>query len=275
MCGDLVRGVADLKRGLVSTYTGNSPLIEAIPAEESEDLPIGAESLEALHRFAKENPIYTDSFKRDIGGHPCVVYEGDSNDHWLDSIKHDTSYAPFYTTWILSAYILAHEAALLGAHQAVDIGAGDGRIAYCCSLLGMESHGIEIDEGLVVLQEEIARRTQVIFRSRVADATQFDYCMMNLDAPCFFIGGLPEIGEILAESVISKIISDADSRIQPIFVLAGTSTAREGRYDVQWGWDKTIHTFNLEILSTITLPTRWTMDQPVGTPYIFTRYNSA
>lgn len=265
----LANRVADIKREFVSTYKGNSYLYEIVPSNSSGQFFINSDELEALHRFAENNPIYSRSFKTNVLGDDCIVYEGDSSGHWLDSIKHDTSYAPFYPTWILSAYILAREAKNFGALEAVDIGSGDGRIAYCCRLLGMRSYGIEIDDGLVRLQNNIVRKTRIEFEPITSDATRFDYLALDLKRPVFFIGGLPEVGEMLAKSVIEKITSSELAKTA-MFVLAGVSTqGKDSRYNIRWGWDKVIREFELEVVACLRLPTRWTVDQPTDTPYVF------
>ena len=57
----------------------------------------------------KENNIVAkfNSFEEIISGVSCIVYEGDINDYWLNSIKHGSSCQPFYPTWIMSAYVMA------------------------------------------------------------------------------------------------------------------------------------------------------------------------
>ena len=94
-----------------------------------ESLSIDEHELEMLHKFAECNSIYSDSYEMEILDIVCRVYHGDMNNFWLDSIKHDTSYTPFYPVWILSAYALALESKNIGAKQLIDIGSGDGRIA--------------------------------------------------------------------------------------------------------------------------------------------------
>ena len=131
--------------------------------------------LDWLHRFAIANPIYFKSRDAEISGIACRIYEGDINDYWLSSKKYDTSYQPFYPTWMLSAFTLALEAKLLGFDQLVDIGSGDGRIAYCASLVGMGSYGIEIDYKLVELQDAVSSSTGIKYNAIRADATCFDY----------------------------------------------------------------------------------------------------
>ena len=39
------------------------------------------------------------------------------------------------------------------------------------------------------------------------------------------------------------------------------------------GWKSIIDKNDLKVIKTITLPTVWTFDQPVDTPYIFTKFN--
>ncbi len=71
--------------------------------------------------------------------------------------------------------MLALQAKSLGFDQLIDIGAGDGRLAYCGSLLGMRSYGIEIDDDLVQVQCAISSIAGVKYEAIRADATAFDY----------------------------------------------------------------------------------------------------
>ena len=179
---------------------------------------------------------------------------------------------PFYPIWLLSAYVLALESKNLGAEQIIDIGSGDGRIAYCAKIVGIKSYAIEIDENLVRLENKILANTRVDFKPVVADATQFDYASLELSQPIFFISGLPEVGEMLANNVISKIMSIPDLKVKPIFVFTGSHVMRKNSRDKsKWGWGKVIDHYNLEVIKTVTLPTYWTLDQPIDTPFIFTR----
>ena len=140
-----------------------------------------------------------------ICGIKCNVYEGDLNQYWINSIKDDTSYAPFYPTLLLSAYTLALMAKQLGYTHLVDIGSGDGRIAFCGKTVGIESVSIEVDEQLVNLQNNIMKKTNVFFKTINTDATQIKFASMGLIRPIFFIGGVPQNGEILAESIIKNM----------------------------------------------------------------------
>ena len=268
----LSRAIIKLKAEFVKKNKTSSHIHEIIPT-----LPvfsIDEQELHMLHKFAECNTIYSDSYETNVLNVPCKVYRGDVNNYWLDSIKHDTSYAPFYPIWILSAYALALESKNIGGKQIVDIGSGDGRIAYCSKVAGLDAYGIEIDENLTSLEDKILTNTRVDFRPITADATQFDYTSLELSHPIFFISGLPEVGEMLANSVISKITSLRCFKVNPVFVLTGSHVMRKDSRDKsKWGWGQVIDHYNLEIVKTITLPTYWTLDQQVDTPFIFTRSN--
>jgi len=160
----------------------------------------------------------------------------------------------------------------LGFEQVIDVGSGDGRIAYCAKIVGIESYGIEIDENLVTLQNSIASNTGIDFHPNRTDATQFDYQSLNLTRPALFLSGLPEIGEMLANSVIEKIMSISILKDVSAFVFTGTNVFRESSRDrTKWGWGTIIDNFGLGVIETITLPTYWTIDQLVDTPYVFTK----
>ncbi len=269
----LVKGTVSLKTEFSKKYLGHSHLSEVIPLSTSELFPIDSEHLKKLHLYAEKNPVYTNSIDLELLDIPCRIYEGDINQYWLDSIKHDTSYAPFYPTWILSAYTLALTAKNLDFKEVIDIGSGDGRISYCASIVGVQSYGIEIDENLVNLQKEICSKTGVNFNPINFDATQFDYHSLNLSKPAIFLSGLPEVGEMLANNVINKIMS-TNLKSSTGFVFAGSHKLRENARDTtKWGWGKIIDGFGLNVVEMLTLPTRWTVDQPLDTPYIFTKSN--
>ena len=267
----LANTIVSLKTEFMKRNEGNSHIYEVIPTLH-ESFSVDEHELKMLHRFAENNSIYSGSYEIKMVGNVCKVYQGDVNNYWLDSIKHDTSYAPFYPIWILSAYALALESKSLGAKQIIDIGSGDGRIAYCAKVAGLQSYGIEIDENLVSLENKIVSSTGIDFKPMVGDATQFDYASLELSQPIFFISGLPEVGEMLANIVISKIISMPDLKVDPIFVFTGSHVMRKNSRDKsKWGWGKVIDHYNLKVIKTVTLPTYWTVDQSVDTPFIFTR----
>ena len=267
----LSKAITTLKSEFVKKNKSTSHIHEIIPALPK-PLSIDEHDLHMLHKFAENNSIYTDSYEINLLDTICKVYQGDVNNYWLDSIKHDTSYAPFYPIWILSAYALALESKNLGAEQIIDIGSGDGRIAYCAKIVGLKSYAIEIDENLVKLENKISTSTKIDFKPVVADATQFDYTSLELSQPIFFISGLPEVGEMLANNVIPRIESIQNLNNDPIFVFTGSHVMRKDSRDKSlWGWGKLLERYNLEVIKTTTLPTYWTIDQPLDTPFIFTR----
>ena len=269
----LAKAVALLKREFVTSYKiTRSLLTEIIPLYYSKTLPIDNDVLDSIHRFAVANPIYFKSHDAEISGIPCRIYEGDINNYWLSSKKYDTSYQPFYPTWMLSAFTLAQEAKSLGFDQLVDVGSGDGRIAYCASLLGMGSYGIEIDDELGELQDAVSSRTGIKYNAIRADATRFDYGSLDLSKPIFFISGLPEMGEMLADSVIRQVLSIEKLKQNAGFNFMGSHVMKSLTRDrTGWGWGSVIASFGLKLIGTITLPTLWTTDQTLDTAYVYTR----
>ena len=244
----LAEAIVTLKTEFMKRNKGSNHIHEIIPTSP-ESLSINEHELEMLHKFAESNSIYSDSYEMEMLDTVCRVYQGDVNNYWLDSIKHDTSYVPFYPVWILSAYALALESKSLGAKQIIDIGSGDGRIAYCAKMIGLQSYGIEIDENLVSLENKISSSTGIDFQPIMADATQFDYISLGLTQPIFFISGLPEVGEMLANNVISRIMSMSDLKMNPLFVLTGSHVMRKDSRDKsKWGWGQVIDHFNLEVI---------------------------
>jgi hypothetical protein len=273
MGNSIPEAIIKLKSEFMRGYRGRSLLCEVVPLSNSTSLAIDDGTLKSLHRFATANPIYVRSYDLEISGVACRVYEGDITSYWLGSKKHDTSYQPFYPTWILSAFALAHGAKALGFEELVDVGSGDGRIAYCGKLLGMESHGIEIDGDLVQLQNSISYATGVRYNAVNADATRFDYRSLNLSRPMFFISGLPEMGEMLANSVIEHVQSIKELGNSAGFNFMGSHVMKAYTRDRNgWGWGGVIASHGLQLAGTVTLPTLWTADQAVDTAYVYTRF---
>ncbi len=267
----LAEAIVTLKTEFMKRNENNSHIHEIIPIL-SESFSVDKHELKMLHKFAENNSIYSNSYELEILDIVCKVYQGDVNNYWLDSIKHDTSYAPFYPIWILSAYALALESKNLDAEQIIDIGSGDGRIAYCAKIVGLKSYAIEIDENLVRLENKISASTEVNFNPMVADATQFDYTLLDISKPIFFISGLPEVGEMLANNVIPRISSMPSLKNEPIFVFTGSHVMRKYSRDKSiWGWGKLLDRYNLKVIKTVTLPTYWTLDQAIDTPFIFAK----
>jgi hypothetical protein len=274
MLDSLVQNLVKIKQDFAKNYTGSAHIQEIIPSQVSNSFPIDENHLKQLHTFAEKNPIYFNSFEEIISGVSCIVYEGDINDYWLNSIKHGSSCQPFYPTWIMSAYVMASIAKELGYSELVDIGSGDGRIAFCGKILGFNSYSIEIDDVLVGLQDTISTQTNQNFNPKCADALEFDYSELNLKTPVFFIGGLPQMGgDLLAASIIEKINSIANLKTSTGVVFAGTHTQRQLSGNLSnGGWSTLIEKHQLNVIDTVSLPTVWTFDQLVETPYIFTKF---
>ena len=266
------RSVVKLKNEFIKIHKPRSVVYEIIPLSYSPTLPIENRILSRLNDFAESNLIYYRSSDIDLLGIPCRSYEGDINDYWLSSKKYDANYQPFYPTWILSAYALSLGAKRLGFEEAVDIGSGDGRIAYCSKLIGMKSVGIEIDSALVDLQHRISNLTNIRYDILNEDATNIEYSSIGLSRPMFFISGLPESGEILATSLLTKINEITQLKYSAGFNFMGSHIMKEYTRDkTKWGWGKIIEHFDLDIIECLTLPTLWTNDQQIDTAYVYAR----
>jgi|TARA_B100001105_G_C22363256_1_gene431345 hypothetical protein len=274
MLDEFIQNLIKIKQDFAKNYSGSAHIQEVIPSQVSKEFSMDENHLKQLHEFAEKNPIYLNSFEQNILGIPCIVYEGDINDYWLNSIKHGSSCQPFYPTWIMSAYVMTSIAKKLGFLELVDIGSGDGRIAFCGKILEFTSHSIEIDDVLVELQNTIGNKTNQNFNPKCEDALEFDYSKLNLQRPVFFIGGLPQMGgDILATSIIQKINSIVNLKTNTGLVFAGTNTKRQLSGNLSdGGWSALIEEHRLDVIDTVSLPTVWTFDQLVETPYIFTKF---
>jgi len=265
------KNVCELKYEFVKTYKGNSHTTEILPNMPTDSFLINEKQLSLLHKFLDVNPIYSTHISQKISDIEYTIFEGDLNNYWIDSIKHDASYAPFYPTWMLSAWGLALAAKNFGFEKIIDIGSGDGRIAYCGKVLGLDTLSIEIDENLVNLQENLSEKTDVRFNPICSDATVYNFENDVSKKTIFVIGGVPEIGEVLANSVIENVLN-IPKLSNSSFVLTGSHSHREFSRDTTYsGWGQTIKKFQLNVISTISLPTYWTMDQKFETPYVFTK----
>jgi hypothetical protein len=167
----------------------------------------------------------------------------------------------------------------LGFKEILDIGSGDGRIAYCAKILDLETYSIEVDESLVDLQKLISFSTKMDFNPKCADAVEFDYSGLELKHPVFFIGGLAQMGgDILASSIIEKLNTIPNLKKNIGMTFAGTYSKKYfpgtmSESMSEGGWKSIIDKNNLEVIKTIILPTVWTFDQPIDTPYIFTKFD--
>ena len=270
MIENLAKNLVNLKKEFAAIYDGKSQIQEVIPVSNSDLFPIEQQDLKFLHQFATTNPIYYNSYEEIIGGTPCIVYEGDINKYWLNSIQYGSSHAPFSPTWIMSAYVSTLFAKELGYREVIDIGSGDGRIAFCAKVLGLESYSIEIDDMLVDLQKSLV--SILDFHPYCSDALVFDYSSLNLSHPVFFIGGLAQMGgSMLASGILGKIESIYNLKKKTGWVFAGTFSQKYLRDPKnEAGWGTLIEKNNLKSIQTISLPTVWTFHEPEETPYIFT-----
>lgn len=273
MIEEIAKNLVELKKEFVNVYAGNSQIQELIPKSKSELFPIEESHLDLLHRFATKNPIYYNSFEKKIGSVDCIVYEGDINKYWLNSIQHNSSKAPFSPTWIMSGYVGALFAKEMGYSEVIDIGSGDGRIAYCAKILGMSSYSIEIDNLLVDLQISLAALLN--FNPFCSDATLFDYSSLNLSHPMFFIGGLAQMGgTFLATGVLDKINSISNLKQKTGWVFAGTLSKKytpDPKNEA--GWGTLIENNDLKSVQTISLPAAWTFHESDDVMYIFAESN--
>lgn len=235
-----------------------------------------AEYAEGLNLFARKNPIYYKSYRRRIAGVDCTVHEGDINEYWLASIGHgSSSRAPFSPTWMCSALLVALRCAESGFAELVDVGSGDGRVAYCARLAGLDAYSIEIDGDLVGVQCEVARGTGIRFETRCADVMQYDFGGAGLARPVFCIGGLAQMGgEDMASGIIKSMGAGGwDAARRPGFVLAGTRSKKYAHSEDDAGWGRLIRSAGMTKTGEICLPTAWTSagrgDDGGETPYVF------
>jgi len=273
MISDIAKNLVELKKEFVRVYDGNSQIQELIPKSTSELFPIEQSHLDLLHEFTTKNPIYYNSFEKKIGSIDCIVYEGDINKYWLNSIQHGSSKAPFSPTWIMSGYIGVMFAKKLGYSEVIDIGSGDGRIAYCAKILDLESYSIEIDDMLIDLQNLLI--STLNFHPYCADAITFDYSSLNLTRPIFFIGGLAQMGgTFLATGVLDKINSISDLKQNSGWVFAGTLSQKyTSDPKNEAGWGTLIEKNNLKSIQNISLPAAWTIHESDDVQYIFAESN--
>ena len=262
--------LAGLASTLARSITEDIPdgaILEAIPEPNHRCAP--ARHLELLHRFGHCNPIYHTFRKSTLSDIPVQMCKGDFNRYWLGSIRHNASKAPFSPTWLLSAYAAASVIRSMNLLEVVDVGSGDGRIAYSARVCGMKAYSIEIDYDLVSLQKTISGATGVCFRSEQADASAFDYDDLGLRRPAFFIGGLAQMGGAkLAESVLDRIGDVPGLSERSCMVLVGTYSPKYAPAPPA-GWGPTIRDRGLKVLASVDLPTAWTMGEKRYTPYLY------
>ena len=135
MIETISENLVNLKLEFRRIYSGTSHIQEILPLSESDIFPIPQNDLDSLHYFLQNNSIYYNTFEEKINDVNYMIYEGDINKYWLNSIGHESSTQPFSPTWMLTAYIITSIAKILNYKDVLDIGSGDGRIAYCGKIL--------------------------------------------------------------------------------------------------------------------------------------------
>lgn len=267
MTGALEAWLAALRAGLGAGRPPAGRFSEAVPLSAPPGVPAGEGHLARLRGFASANEIYYSSRRERVAGADCAVYEGDVNRFWLGSVGHAASRAPFSPTWLMSAYALAAAARGMGCRRAVDVGSGDGRIAYCADMLGLEAVSVEVDGALAALQEGIASSTGSRMRVACADAAGLGYGGRGPTA--FFVGGLAQMG---GEALAAAALAGAGGSLAPgsVAVLAGTLSPKyPAGGGPPAGWGEFMRGAGLEQAARMDLPTAWTEGEPDATPYLF------
>ena len=111
------------------------------------------------------------------------------------------------------------------------------------------------------------------FNPICSDAIKFDYNILKLTQPAFFIGGLPQMGgDVLASKIISNL--DPNLKEKSCMVLTGSYSEKYSFNDTRdGGWKKLIDDNNLKVIQSNSLPTAWSFNQTNETPYIFTKFS--
>ncbi len=261
----------ETKRKYIQNFKPPNIIAEIIPTEVTNLFPIDKLILAKLHQFVSNNPIYFKKTNILINNINFISYEGDVNDFYLSSKKYDTNYQPFYPTWMLSAFLLCLKAKELGFTEIIDIGAGDGRISYCGSLLYLRSIGIELDSSLSELQNDLCKKTNINFEIVNRDASTFDFAKLNLSKPLFFVSGLPEMGEMFVDNLINTTLKNNFLSFGIVFLGSINNKRKFVKDDTLYGWGEIIKRNNLKIIKEINLPTHWTNDNNSESKYLITK----
>jgi len=261
----------ETKRKYIQNFKPPNIIAEIIPTEVTNLFPIDKLILAKLHQFVSNNPIYFKKTNILINNINFISYEGDVNDFYLSSKKYDTNYQPFYPTWMLSAFLLCLKAKELGFTEIIDIGAGDGRISYCGSLLYLRSIGIELDSSLSELQNDLCKKTNINFEIVNRDASTFNFDTLNLSKPLFFVSGLPEMGEMFVDNLINTTLKNNFLSFGIVFLGSINNKRKFVKDDTLYGWGEIIKRNNLKIIKEINLPTHWTNDNNSESKYLITK----
>jgi hypothetical protein len=270
MFQNILNNFLEVKRQYIQDFKPTNIIAEILPNEYSDFFPIDKQILAKLHQFMSSNPIYFKKTTISINNVNFTAYEGDVNEFYLSSKKYDTNYQPFYPTWMLSAFLLCIKSKELGVTELIDIGAGDGRIPYCGSLLNLRSFGIELDANLTELQSALCKKTDIKYEIINDDASTFDFGILHFSNPIFFVSGLPEMGEMFVDNVIQTTIQNKFESFSIVFL--GSTFKRKFVSDVNnYGWGEIIKKNNLKIIEELSLPTHWTNDNNSETKYLITK----
>ena len=270
MFAKILDNFLETKRVYIKNFKPRNIIAEILPYEFSDYFPIDKQILLKLHQFLSNNPIYFKKTNITINNLNFVSYEGDVNEFYLSSKKYDTNYQPFYPTWMLSAYLLCLKSKQLGFTELIDIGAGDGRIAYCGSLLNSRSIGIELDTNLTELQNNLCKKTNINFEIVNDDASSFDFAKLQLAKPIFFVSGLPEMGEMFVDNLIQTTMQNSLLSFGIVF-LGSTYQRKFVKDNTLYGWGEIIKKNSLKIIQEINLPTHWTNDNNSESKYLITK----
>jgi hypothetical protein len=272
MFQNILNNFLDSKRQYIQDFKPTNIIAEILPNEFSDFFPIDKQILVKLHQFMSSNPIYFKKTNISINNLNFTAYEGDVNEFYLSSKKYDTNYQPFYPTWMLSAFLLCIKSKELGFTELIDIGAGDGRIPYCGSLLNLRSFGIELDTNLTELQDDLWKKTDIKFEIMNDDASSYNFANLALSKPIFFVSGLPEMGEMFIDNLMMTTTLNNFQKFGIVFL--GSIYKRKFSRDIpNYGWDKIIKKNNLKIICEIDLPTHWTNDNNTETKYLITNHS--
>jgi hypothetical protein len=266
----ILNNFLEVKREYIRNFKPKNIIAEILPNEPSDFFPIDNEILSKLHQFVSNNPIYIKKTDILINNLKFTSYEGDVNEYYLSSKKYDTNYQPFYPTWMLSAFFLSLKIKDLGFSELIDIGAGDGRIPYCGSLISLKSIGIELDRSLTELQILLCKQTDIKFEIINGDAAVYNFSNLNLIKPIFFVSGLPEMGEMFVDNVIHTTIKNKFRSFGIVF-LGSILKRKFANNLLNYGWEEIIKKNNLKIIEEILLPTHWTIDNNTETMYLITK----
>jgi len=265
---DLATLITGLKRAYAESRDFKGAPYEILPLDCLSGE--GRDDISKLNEFAHHNPIFHGPKEIDIQNCKCKVFSCEVIEYWLSSKKYDACYQPFYPTWLISSLIICLMARLLGYSEIIDIGSGDARIPYCGAIIGLRGISVELDANLADLQRRIVNLTGVEFEILNSDACNTNFEEINLLKPMFLISGLPEQGEVLAEAVIGNLIHHEFSSSSLGFALMGSHTMKQYSRDRSlYGWGHFVAEHKLSIQDCLTLPTMWTNEQSIDTPFIF------